>query len=119
MKHSINQLLFVAILLSLTLSFITYSCQEANASTQTESIQIANEQPLVHNLSNTCIEATSDSNPKIGTIEISKKTYDVHKGPRGGLYIWKTRLRDTSSGTKGSCYKYSIPADRHDEIQLN
>lgn len=125
MKSSIKHTLFMAILLSLTLSFITYSCQEANAATQDERIEasIANDQHQVELASvialntNSCIEATSDDNPVIGTIEISKKSYDVHEGPRGGLYIWKARLKDTSSGTKGSCYKYSIPMDRRDEIK--
>jgi hypothetical protein len=54
---------------------------------------------------------TNDENPVIGSIVISKKSYNVHEGPRGGLYIWRIRTKDTTAGDKGSCYKSGLSAD--------
>jgi hypothetical protein len=62
---------------------------------------------------------TNDENPIIGSIVISKKSYNVHEGPRGGLYIWRIRTKDTSGGDKGSCYKSSLSADLKLKVERN
>lgn len=111
-------LMLLTLVCSISFAFLT-SYGDVKANTQEERVEasIANDQhqselEAVINRNNGCIQSINDENPIVGTIEISKKTYDVREGPRGGLYIWRVRMRDTSAGTKGSCYKASLTQEQ-------
>ena len=48
------------------------------------------------------VTPSNDQNPVVGEIKMSNgQTYQVHRGPRGGLYIWWKYTKGAKQGQVG------------------
>ena len=71
-------------------------------------VSAANEQKgnSTPNVEKVQVTPSNDKNPVIGEIKMADgQTYQVHKGPRGGLYIW---WRYTKGAKKGQIGKRNL-----------
>lgn len=78
--------IFIALMLTLVSINVVSAAQQKQTGTSTQKVEKV-------------VDPSKDTNPVIGTIEMSdKKEYRVYQGPRGGKYIYWTATKGEKQG---------------------